>query len=107
MAGSKTKAVACQPNEKKQFEKRTMKQRYQFHAERAFACHKPKGSKMTKGELAAYSAGYVKHAEQSLAAAKYNAALNVGYDKKTASQFARSKDLMIDFNTGRIVQKAR
>lgn len=105
--GSMVKIMECHEEDisKPKYEKHSMREKYAFHANRAFENHKPAGSKMTKKELAAYSAGYVKHAEQSLAAAKYNAALNVGYDKKTASRFARSKNTMIDFNTGKIVQK--
>lgn len=56
------------------FEKRSMKDRYNFHAKRAFENHKAAGSKMTKAEKAAYSAGYVKHAKQQAAIFKFKAA---------------------------------
>lgn len=94
-------------NKSNRYVKHTMKEKFRYHANRAFENRMPKGSHMTPSEKAAYSAGYVKHAQDALAAAKFNAAIAIGYPKEVASEFAKSKGMMIDYRTGNIVEQMR
>ncbi len=63
-----------------EFGKYSMQDKYQWHSNRAFENRKPKGSHMSKAELAAFSAGYTTHAKQVAGAFIYN---NPNYKAKT------------------------
>ncbi|MBQ8211092.1 MAG: hypothetical protein IJZ27_01000 [Treponema sp.] len=85
--------------QQKKYEPRTMSEKYVWHADRAFKNHKPAGSKMTKAEKAAYSAGYVKHARDTARAYKFNKAKSIGYSKQDAERIAKNPKLYFDENT--------
>ena len=85
--------------QQKKYERHTMSEKYNFHSKRAFENHKPAGSKMTKAEKVAYSAGYVKHARDTARAYKFNLAKSIGYSKQDAERIAMNPKLYFDDNT--------
>lgn len=91
--------------QQKKYKSHTMSEKYAFHSKRAFDNHKPAGSKMTKAEKVAYSAGYVKHARETARAYKYNLALDLGASKKDAHNIANNPNIHFDDNKGCFVQR--
>ena len=98
-------AQAKKNQERKKYDSHTMSEKFAYHSKRAFENHKPKDSHMTKAELAAFSAGYVKHARDTAKAYKYNLALGMGASKSEARKIANNPHIHFDDMTGQFVKR--
>ncbi len=99
-------AKAKKNQERKKYEPHTMSEKFAYHSKRAFENHKPKDSHMTEAELAAFSAGYVKHARDTAKAYKYNLALTMNMSRADARMVANDRRIHFNDLTGQFERRA-